>query len=264
MQPLNEQADLALGQLYFAMGDQYWAKCRTQMQKTIGRFPKSAAARESYIRMLLSRGDQRYYQEATAQFNRLRELAPTGRGTFVLSVQLGNKLGKQQEVRAELLRLLPNIKDATKLTDQQAEMLAFLAGLFVELDDLDNAERIYRQLAERDPKLQFALATFLGLHRDVGNCFELLAQLHSPKHVNDVLAVGINTLRARRDEAGDKYDATLEQWLNRALLENPDSITLLMLQADFNDVQKKYDESAAIYRKLLTCSDLEESAEPLS
>ena len=144
--------------------------------------------------MLLSRGDPRYYQEATTQFNKLRELAPTDRATFVLSVQLGNKLGKQKEVRAELMRMLPAIKDVSKLTDQQAEFLAFLASLFVELGDLDQAEPIYRQLAERNPKLQLALATFLGSHRDVNTCFDLLAQLNGPERVNDVLAVGINTL----------------------------------------------------------------------
>jgi tetratricopeptide (TPR) repeat protein len=33
IQPLNEQAELALGQLYFAMGD--WSKCRTQMQEIV-------------------------------------------------------------------------------------------------------------------------------------------------------------------------------------------------------------------------------------
>jgi tetratricopeptide (TPR) repeat protein len=172
-------------------------------------------------------------------------------------VKLASKLGKQKEVRADLLRRMPKITDVKKLTDQEAEFLAFLAALFVELDDLDSAEQIYRQLAERDPKLRLALAEFLGSHRDVGACFNLLTELHSPERVNDVLTVGINTLRARRDDVGDKYDAQLEQWLTRALDENPDSISLQMLRADFFDVQKKYDEAAAIWRKLRSRPDLE-------
>ena len=56
---------------------------------------------------------------------------------------------------------------------------------------------------------------------------------------------------ACRDEVGDKYYSQIQGWLDRGLLENPDSVPLLMLQADFADAEKKYDESADIYKKLL-------------
>ncbi|MEX0641484.1 MAG: tetratricopeptide repeat protein, partial [Pirellulales bacterium] len=255
LQPLNETGELTLGQLYYVMGE--WSKCQSQMLKAIGRFPQSTTARESYIDMLLSRNDPRYYQEASKQLEKLREFAPGGRGTFALTVKLANKQGKQQAVRAELLRRMPKLDDPSKITDEQAQFLAFLASLFIELDDLENAERLFQALAQRDSKLQFPLADFLGAHRDVGKCFDLLAQLYSPSSVNDVLTVGINTLRARRDEVGTKYDSQVEQWLSRAKLENPDSISVQMLEADFYDVQEKYDDAADIYRKLLARSDLD-------
>ena len=135
-------------------------------------------------------------------------------------------------------------------------MLAFFAGLLVELDDLDSAEQIYRQLIKFDPKQVFALASFLGTHRDVGKSFEQLEQAYTKDTVQEVLTVGVNVLRAQRDKVGDKYDAQLEGWLNRALRDNPDAISLQMLQADFYDVQRKYDEAKAIYTKLLKRPDL--------
>ena len=75
--------------------------------------------------------------------------------------------------------------------------------------------------------------------------------------MNEVLTVGINTLRGRREEVGTKFDDQINQWLDRAKLENPDSISVQLLEADWYDVQKKYDEAAVIWRKLLTRSDLE-------
>jgi len=68
--------------------------------------------------------------------------------------------------------------------------------------------------------------------------------------------VAISVIRNRRDDVGDKYDSQVQGWLDRGLLENPDSIPLLMLQAEFNDVEKRYDDAAAVYSKLLTRSDV--------
>lgn len=255
VQQLNERAEVMLGQLYFISGE--WAKCRTQMQNAIAHNEKSTVARESYIDMLLSRNDSQYHTEARRQLELLRKLAPNGRSTFTLSVRLANKLGMQKAARAELLRVLPKIDDPKKLTDDQAAFLGFLATLFIELKDLDNAEQIFQQLAARDPKLQFALAEFVGNHRDVAKCFELLKQAYTPNTVNEVLTVATNTIRNRRDEVGTRFDAQVDQWLERAKLENPDSISVLLLEADWLDVQKKYDEAAAVWRSLLTRSDLD-------
>ena len=64
--------------------------------------------------------------------------------------------------------------------------------------------------------------------------------------------------RDRRDKSGDKFDADIQRWLDAGLRENPDSIALLIVQADLYDLQKKYDESAAVYRKLLARDDLKD------
>jgi tetratricopeptide (TPR) repeat protein len=83
-----------------------------------------------------------------------------------------------------------------------------------------------------------------------------LNQIYQPDRNADVLGVALSVVREKRDQVGEKYDATIQGWLDRGLLDNPDSITLLLLQADLNDIQKRYSDAAAIYRKLLDRSDL--------
>ena len=56
-QPLSLKHALMLGQLYFAIGD--WQKCKSQMQQTVSRFPKSVEARSQFVNMILQHGDQR-------------------------------------------------------------------------------------------------------------------------------------------------------------------------------------------------------------
>ncbi len=85
---------------------------------------------------------------------------------------------------------------------------------------------------------------------------DLLAKNYQVDLTEPTVRVATAAIRARRDEIGDKYDSQVQGWLDRGLLENPDSIPLLMLQAEFDDVEKRYDDSAAVYSKLLTRKDV--------
>ena len=71
-----------------------------------------------------------------------------------------------------------------------------------------------------------------------------------------MLSVAMTVARDRRDKIGDKFDAEIQRWLDTGLRENPDSIALLIVQADMYDLQKKYEDSAETYRKMLTRSEL--------
>jgi tetratricopeptide (TPR) repeat protein len=251
---LSADDELTLGKLYFAVGD--WTQCRRQMVQAVSRYPTSADIRTAYLGMLLNRGDKRSYEEASSQLAKLKETAPGDPRTLQLNVRLAGKTGKQQEARAELLRMLPTIKDPKDLTDKQIPLLSFVAGLLIELNDLDNAEKILKLIATHDLDKSSELAGFLGQYRDVGQSFDLLGKSYAPDKADNTVRTAIAILRARRDEVGDKYDSRVQAWLDRALLENPDSMPLLMLQAEFNDVQKHYDDSATVYRKLLKRQDL--------
>jgi tetratricopeptide (TPR) repeat protein len=256
IQPLNEAAEIALGQLYFATRED-WRKYSSQMVKAISRFPNSLPARASYATNLINRGDSRALEEATKQVAELRRIAPKHPTTFGLTVRLANKLGKQDAARAQLLSGLPDLSKLKSISAQDIQLLTLFASLLVELEDLDSAEKIFREMAARDVNQTAALANFLGIHRSVDQSFEKLNEVYTPERIPAILQVALVVTRRQRDKVGDKFDEQIQRWLDTGLRENPDSLALLMDQADFYDMQKRYDDAAGIYRKLLDRKDLE-------
>ena len=121
------------------------------------------------------------------------------------------------------------------------------ANMLVELGDLDSAEKIYSDLAARNPVYVYDLARFLGEHRDPEQCFAKLNEIYSPDRIPELLSVAMTVVRDRRDKVGDKFDAQIQGWLDTGLRENPDSIALLIVQADLYDLQKKYEDSAETF-----------------
>jgi len=231
--------------------------CKRQMQQTVARNPDSLDARARFINMLLQRGSERDINEtAVRNMDALRKLAPNNVGTIKLMVELGSKTGKQEQVRRYLLGLLPNVTKPEELNNEQVSMMEFVASLLVTLDDLDDAEKLFRMIVARDPSKTLALADFVGNYRDVDQSMKMLETVYRPELTEPVGRVAIAVVRARRDEVGDKYDSQIQGWLDRGLLENPDSVPLLMLEAEFADVEKNYDEAAEIYKKLLARKDV--------
>ncbi len=253
-QRLNLQGDLMLGRLYYAIGD--WEKCKRHMLQTVSRYPKSVDARAQYVSMLLSRGDARDIERAVRQLATLREMAPDDGRTVQLMAELGAKTGREKQVRDYLIGLLPKVSNPEAIDEKQLPLLEFVASLLVKLDELDSAEKWYRMIAARDPSKVYVLADFLGTHRDVEQSIKLLSDNYKPELTEPTARVAIGVVRTQRDKVGDKYDSQIQSWLDRGLLENPDSVPLMMLQAEFDDVAKNYDGSAAIYQKLLARNDV--------
>jgi tetratricopeptide (TPR) repeat protein len=253
-QQLDLKHDLMLGQLYFAIGD--WQRCRSQMQRTVSRNRTSAQARGMFISMLLQHGDKRDLSRAVEQMAELQKLAPNDVATVQLTAEIGAKTGREAEARRYLLTLLPKVASPEEIDERQIPLLEFVATLLVKLGDLDDAEKIYRMIVAREPNKLFALAEFLGSNRDTAQCMDILEKNYKVELTQPAVRVAISVVRDRRDEIGDKYDSQIQGWLDRGLLENPDSIPMLMLQAEFDDVQKRYDDAAAVYSKLLTRRDV--------
>ena len=131
-----------------------------------------------------------------------------------------------------------------------------IANLLVDLKDYDGAEKIYRSLAAHDPKLTFELTKFIGLRRSPEQCFEKLNELYSPEKIPQILDVAMSVTREQRDKVGDKFDAQIQRWIDAGLRENPDAVSLLVVQADLYDLQKRYDDAVDVYRKLLGRKEL--------
>lgn len=256
VQRLSEIGEITLGHLYYATNQEDWRRYQTHMEKTIGLFPNSLNARAAYARTLIQRGDRSSLETATRHVGRMREIDPRHVATFELTVRLADKLDRQEAAAKYLMDAVPDLSKVASISNVDAQRLSMLANLFVELDDLDNAERIYREMARIDPNRIPALAAFLGEHRSVEQAFEKLNEVYAPERIPPIVQVALVVVRKQREKVGDKFDAQIQQWLDTGLRENPNSITLLMDQADFYDIQKRYTDAAAVYSDLLKRSDL--------
>jgi tetratricopeptide (TPR) repeat protein len=245
-----------LGRLYYARGD--WLETQRHMRQAIVRFPESPAIHDAYVRMLLAQGGTRNFNEAREYLNALAKLSRDDPNTFELMVRLAIKTSTPEKVLPVVRSRVPKITDPKKqlADDKSVRMMTLFSSLLTELKDLDGAEKIYRQLVEGDPKRVFALAAFLGVHRDVQQCFDLLAAEYSNERVHDVLRVAVSVIRSRRSEIGDKFDANVEEWFERALRASPGEVALLLAKAEFLEVQQKFDAAIAIYSDLLRSPDV--------
>lgn len=245
--PINDEA--RLGGLYSATSN--WQAARDQMLRAISRHPKSATLRDAYIKMLLKRGGSDDLQDATRQLKRLQEIAPTAKSTLELVVRVASKVGKVRQAKAAIQNLIPR-----DLSKANAQSILLVAGLLTELGDLDNAEKLYRYLASRNKNAILMLADFLGSKRDPDQSFELLERAKDELGLGPVIAGSLNIVRSRRSELGDTYDEQIQSWLDKALREDPESIPLLLQQAELYDMQRKPNDSADIYRRLLARDDI--------
>jgi cellulose synthase operon protein C len=254
MQPLNADASLILGNLYFATGD--WNATQRQFLRSFARFPNSAPLRMRFASMLLGRGGPADLKLAEDYVGQLRKMAPNTRETLELTAMLAIKTGNEKIVLQALIGQLPPNPDPKAISDEQAAMLELHTNLYVQLKEYDRAEQILRLLAKRDPQRVFTLAQFLGSYRDVAQCFDLLDAEIKPEQIVDAVRVGVSVIRARRHEVGDKFDARMEAWLDRGLRNNGASVPLLIAKAEFLEIQRKYPEASAVYRELLSNPDV--------
>ena len=251
-QDLDLSDQLMLGQLYFATGR--WERCQRQMTELISKNranPQIAAARDAYIRMLLMHDEGSDLNDAARQLKQLQELAPTEPSTLELLVRISSKLGRQQDVVPVLKGLL-----SRKENQSNPAVIIRVAKLMADLDDLDNAEKLFRIAARMNPNANLALADFLGQHRDLDQALDLMESVQDEVGTMLVIQYASALLKAKGDEVTDEQFERVEGWLARAQREDPDSIKFAMQEAELLDTRKQYQESAEVYRSLLARKDL--------
>lgn len=255
-QPLPPELDLRLGQLYFAVGN--WPKCRDHMESLLTKYPDAPVIRDAYIRILLTRGGDTEIRIARdRQLPQLARLAANSPATLELASIVYDKAGDKTRAKQALQRMLPPKME--NLDANGYRLVARVATLLASQGDTDTAEKLLQTLVARPEanlgdQLQFA--QFVGIHRDPARAFEMLDQMDSDTNLLPVIDAAINIVRAKRDDVGDKYDATIEGWINSVRRDDPESITAALSEANLRDIQGRYEDAAALYRKVLTNTDL--------
>ncbi|MEX2315838.1 MAG: hypothetical protein WD669_01710 [Pirellulales bacterium] len=254
-QGLSETNALTLGSLYFRLGE--WDNCQRQMRLALNNYKNSVRIHDAYARMLLSRGDSNSLRAAGLQIEELRKLAPQAVTTVDLGARLAIKTNRQDAVHKVLIGQMPaNNVDPKTISEADVQKYELYAALLTELKDFERAEALYRFLSRRDPKRVFTLADFIGTYRDVAQCYDLLDAQFDAANAQLLLQVAVNVARKRRHEVGDRFDARIEGWFNRALRANFGSVPLSMTKAEFLEVQQKSEDAIALYRELLANPDV--------
>ena len=112
-----------------------------------------------------------------------------------------------------------------------------------------------QEYARRAPDAGLDLARLNALY---GNVDDGLASLRTlaPENMDDSMRIAIEVLRKRRSEAPEKLDAEVERIVRGGLRDDPESARRLVLEAEMLEVQEKFDESIAAYKKLLARDDV--------
>jgi len=237
---------LTLARLYFRAGQ--WRKCRQMMNDLLVKRPKAPATWAVYCQMLLERDE---LTEASQRLRHLEKLAPDGLTTHELKARLLAKQGNTKQAVAALRAALPKKVDA-----KQIHLLARMARVLTEIKQYGIAEKLYRKMADLEPRTQLNLASFLAQHGNMDEALDLLDPTTQKRPLGTVLQVAISAVNGRRDEVGNRYDARIESWIDRAERDNPGAAMLALQRALLREGQGRFDEVVQIYEKLLAGSDL--------
>ena len=244
---LTPERELQVGHLLYELNE--WDAAKKQMLDVIGRFPDDDRLQTAYISMLIG---QEEFDEAALRITRLSGKEELTGSLNELRLRLASKRGDKAEVRKMLTAMTP---DLTRLTQEQLKFIRALAQNADGAGDHEYALKLLQEYARRAPDAALDLARLNALH---GNVDEGLATLRTlaPQNMDEVSRIAVEVLRKRRSEAPEKIDEAVGQIVRAALRDDPEAARRLVLEAEMLEVQGKFDESIAAYKKLLARDDV--------
>ncbi|BBO30654.1 tetratricopeptide repeat protein [Lacipirellula parvula] len=244
---LTPERELQLGHLLYELGE--WDAAQKQMLDSIGKFPNDPRLQTAYASMLIG---QKKFDDAALRITRLEGLPGTAAGVNELRLRLASEKGDKDEVRRMLTAMTP---DLTRLTEEQVKYVASLARTADGVGDHEYALKLFQEYARRasDAGLEMARLTALYGNLDEGMA-GVLAQ--SSQDMDDAMRIAVEVLRSRRSESPEKLDAAVERIIRAGLRDDPEAAKRLILEAEMFEVQEKFDESIAAYKKLLARDDV--------
>ncbi len=247
---LQKQNLLSLAELLSRTGN--WEQAESLLTTALPTFRDDPDIWSAYVNLLLDHGE---LGKAAAGLNRLQDLAPQSPVYTQLLLRLTFEKGDQQQLRRMLKSLAPQTAGAVDAS--QLKNVLQVAQLAVRYQVYDLAEELFRFYASRNPEGVFELLRFLALHGDVEEAVEMMReQFQANQNRGSLIQLAVSMMRARRPEIGNNFDAPIDQMVDEALRNDPDSTYLKTLQAELLDAQQKYDESIAAYDKILERDDL--------
>src|SRR6185437_11760658 len=181
--------------------------------------------------------------EAQSWFKKLQEQQPDSPQTL--------------EIQARILKAQGNGRGAAELLERQATgqkfNLAAVARLLEELKEVEAAERMYNKYVEsareKQPQSVLVLAQFFCRHQRIEEALNICerAQKTCPP-----LAIAQTYLLVVSEPAAKAaHYERVERWLRAEIAKDPKSSSFSAILAHLRNLQGRYDEAEAIYRRAI-------------
>jgi tetratricopeptide (TPR) repeat protein len=235
-QPLTAADQLALGQLYESIGK--WNEASRRMGAAVSAESDNPVYLTSYVNSLLRHKE---WAAAAPWLARLEQKQPAAFSTVQLKARLLAGEGKNDEAAAVVMSYTRS-KDAD---------LRLSALLLEAIDRPVQAGDLYRRLAldDKRPEAALDLASYLGRQGRTQEALDECERAAAKSKLSTVAGIAIQVLYAS-SEPGPHCER-VDRWLTKAASEEGGRIDFTAYFAALRNLQGKYDESAALYRKIL-------------
>ncbi|RIK87193.1 MAG: hypothetical protein DCC67_02180 [Planctomycetota bacterium] len=244
---LTPEREIQLGQALLELGD--WEGAKSEMTAAIEQYPDHLGLKTALVSMLITKKE---FDEAQRWISRLQGVPGAEAPQAELRLRLASARGDMAEVRRTLTEMTPNLR---QVTEEQLKVVRQVAQLADSVNDHQYALDLMRQYVSRASDGQLELARLTALYGDVNEGLAMLRQLEAT-HLDDVLTIAVEVLRARRAEAPEKLDEEVARLVRAGLRDDPENAKRMMNEAEMLDAQERYADSVAAYRKLLERDDV--------
>ncbi|HTQ39409.1 MAG TPA: tetratricopeptide repeat protein [Pirellulales bacterium] len=249
LRPLNWRERLVLAKLYEQIDN--WPAAREEMLSLLAQPKPDPEVYITFVEMLLRRGAA---DEAVTWLQSLQTLGmQNSPQVAMLAARALSMQGHGPEAAAVLLRLLPTERPLPK---DQWPLLRLVASDLVQIGQYDQAEKLFREDVSYEPEQLPTLVIFYAQRGKVDTVLNLCEQNRKYFPAPLMIQIGLGTLRQNVTPPTPEQIQRVEQWLDRALKEDPDSWQLQMELSDFRDFQRRYDDAEKLYRAILARSDV--------
>lgn len=244
-QPLSMGQRLQIAQLMEKTGR--WDEARNSMVSIVAA-PNTPPA---FVGLLVEKLiDHDELPAARTWFRRLAASHPDAPVTVGLQAKLA-VAEKNRDLAIEAARKLMPTAD---VSPEQGSELAAVSKLYEDLDFDKAADKVLEKWAAVSVDGVVARVEFLGRQNRGDEALDLLDKARDRLPLERIMQIGVQVVRDQEDPA--RTAARLEEWLDKARREDPDSVVLALLLAELRDIVGRTEEAIAIQREILARKDV--------
>ena len=230
-----------------------WEECREEMAALVALPEPPPAVLAAFVEKLIRHGD---FEQAAAQLKTLVAREPTAAGVIALEARLAVAQGDQPAAVAAVQRLADTDKVSEKGSARGPQQLLSVAALMQELGLDEEADAVFRQLANQSAAGVLARADFLARRGRNVEALDLLQANRQRLRDASFLQAAVSVLRTADAATAAEQAARVDDWFAVAPRIDRDALGFALLQAELLAVQGRHEEAAALYKKQLARGDL--------